>query len=190
MGIPQNSAAIDTDFLNHVVSMKCSQSDISTLLDNMFSALSIECIMHPLVYQNEIQSSKPEFLFTAKIIQVPSLSDIFEDETQKQYYCEILVPELYKQLTGEVYPIDFKNILNQWQSGKSFGEVHTVSMCLLCGCALFLSDDHGSKQLQQIVETTSMGSVKVYNRSDFLKLYETNSASLPRTMRRSFTHKP
>lgn len=82
MGIPQNSAAIDTDFLNHVVSMKHSQSDISTLLINMFSALSIECIMHPLVYQNEIQSSKPEFLFTAKIIQVPSLSDIFEDETQ------------------------------------------------------------------------------------------------------------
>lgn len=39
MGIPQNSAAIDTDFLNHVVSMKHSQSDISTLLINMFSAL-------------------------------------------------------------------------------------------------------------------------------------------------------
>ena len=76
MGIPQNSAAIDTDFLNHVVSMKHSQSDISTLLINMFSALSIECIMHPLVYQNEIQSSKPEFLFTAKIIQVPSLTKL------------------------------------------------------------------------------------------------------------------
>ena len=42
MGIPQNSAAIDTDFLNHVVSMKHSQSDISTLLINMFYALSIE----------------------------------------------------------------------------------------------------------------------------------------------------
>jgi hypothetical protein len=191
MGIPQNSAAIDTDFLNHVVSMKCLQSDISAILIKMFSTHSIECIMHPLVYKHEVQSSKPLFLFTSKIIQVPSLSDIFEDETQKQYYCEILVPELYKQLTGEVYPIDASNILNQWKSGKSFGEVHTVSMCLLCGCALFLSDDHGSKQLQQIIETTSMGSVKVYNRSEFLDFCSENDSSLlPRATRRAFTHKP
>ena len=69
MGIPQNSAAIDTDFLNHVVSMKHSQSDISTLLINMFSALSIECIMHPLVYQNEIQSRNPNFYLLPKLFK-------------------------------------------------------------------------------------------------------------------------
>lgn len=69
MGIPQNSAAIDTDFLNHVVSMKHSQSDISTLLINMFSALSIECIMHPLYIRTKSKVANPNFYLLPKLFK-------------------------------------------------------------------------------------------------------------------------
>ena len=71
-----------------------------------------------------------------------------------------------------------------WIAGKSLGEIHPVSMRLICGCGIFLSDDDDSKYLKRIVDEDMLGSIEVYDRKEILN--QIGSGVLIRPERRTF----
>ena len=82
-----------------------------------------------------------------------------------------LVPELYNTLMGRRFPED-KDVFTFWIRQNSLGEIHSVSMCLVSECAIFLSDDGDSKALKNIVNQRAMGAIEVFNRNEIVKQYK------------------
>ena len=50
MSIDKNSAAVDNDFINKVAQIKTGTMSPENILGEIFAALQIHGIMHPLVY--------------------------------------------------------------------------------------------------------------------------------------------
>lgn len=190
MKIDASSAAVDNDFLNHIAETKLPREDIVRILAEVFSGLRVSGIIHPLVFEKEVLSSDStiSYIFEQGIIGQPPFEDIFGcDKNKEKYYC-YLIPELFKSLTGQAFP-DPQNVCTYWVRQQSLGEIHSVGMCLICNCGVFLSDDNDSKALRNIVEAHSLGRINVYNRSDAIAQYEKcECAVLNRKEKRVFSH--
>lgn len=100
-----------------------------------------------------------------------SFDDIFQGDEGKKAYYMFLVPELYNALMGRRFPED-KDVFTFWIRQNSLGEIHSVSMCLVSECAIFLSDDGDSKALKNIVNQRAMGAIEVFNRNEIVKQYK------------------
>jgi hypothetical protein len=70
---------------------------------------------------------------------------------------------------------------------SSLGEVHSVALCVIRGCSIFLSDDGDSKQLKRIVEKYYLGNLNVYNRKELIESLS-NPQILSRHDRKAFSH--
>lgn len=170
MKIDASCVCIDNDFLSHVAESKLTVEVVKSTLSTSFSILSRTAIIHPLVYSHEVMIDNPiiKSIFQDGIIVRPTMPDIIgEAEEKKEYYC-YLVNELYASLHAT--PIPVSDILTDWKRGSSLGEVHSLTLCVLTNCAMFLSDDAGSKQLKGIIEQKSLGRVEVYNRKEFFSI--------------------
>ena len=181
MSIDKNSAAVDNDFINKVEDM----------LREIFSALQIHGIMHPLVYEKELLKEAPgiKAIFDKNVVEYVSFDDIFQGDEGKRAYYMFLVPELYNALMGKKFPED-KDVFTFWIRQNSLGEIHSVSMCLVSECAVFLSDDGDSKALKNIVNQRAMGAIEVFNRNEIVEKYQASGVNgLKRTDRKAFTHK-
>ena len=78
MSIDKNSAAVDNDFINKVA------------LGEIFAALQIHGIMHPLVYEKELLKDRPgiKAIFDKNVVEYVSFDDIFQgDEGKKRITC-------------------------------------------------------------------------------------------------------
>lgn len=186
MNITSNSAAIDADFLNHIVEINRPAPEIAKILSKILSALGVVAVIHPLVREKEIklQPDKVKHLLSNSVILSPSFKDIFQDDASKKDYYKLLVRELYRKLSGNILDTGDQDVLTYWITGKSLGEVHSVSMCLICGCGIFLSDDNDSKYLKKIVEADRLGSIDVYDRKEILN--QIGREVLIRSERRAF----
>ena len=128
-------------------------------------------------------------LFDTKVLEKAEFEDIFQGNSAKRTYYLSLVKRLYRSLRGEDLPVSGEAILTYWIRQQSLGELHSVSMCLVCGCGVFLSDDGDSKALKKIIETQMLGSIEVYNRKEFFdKHLSEGETKLGRKERRSLTH--
>ena len=127
--------------------------------------------------------------FVEQVINRLGFEDIFQGDEDKRAYYMFLVPELYYALRGEQLP-EGTNILTYWKRKCSLGEIHTVSMCLVTSCSLFLSDDGDSKALMNIVLEKFAAHIDVYNRNDVIACYQNSGATgLSRNDKRAFLHK-
>ncbi len=160
-------AAIDNDFLNHLLEIKGSP-DLAGLIRRFFKALDVSTFMHPLVYNKEaiIESNKiRDALVKDNTIDVPNLSDLWKNQNGGKKYYEMMVRGIYKNFTGLEYPCD--DVINGWKSRCSLGEVHTVVACAFLMCDCFLSDDKkASRELQEIVLRILNRPIKIFNRQD------------------------
>ena len=191
MQINAHSAAIDNDFLNHALEIqKLPENDIIGLLENVFRDMGICPIVHPLVYQHEIQKEKKliKTIFEKNIVQVVRFEDIHRSEDAKKAFYEYAVRELYNKLFGPPFNLNGQNVFTYWQCQSSLGEIHSLAMCLLCGCAMFLSDDKDSKKLQNIMQQYFATSIPVYNRADVVRLLKEKATTIPRIDLRHFSH--
>ena len=187
-------AAIDNDFLNHLLEIK-AHPNLLGLIQRFFSALQVNAVMHPLVLHNEAEitsnTTRIALFSSGTITEVDMDSSLFSDESKKQY-CYMLIKVIYKDFTGEEYPCE--DVINGWVSQKSLGEVHTVVMCALLYYECFLSDDHdAAKYLQGIVDRRLNWKVNIYNRQnrcDYIKnLPSELKADLTRDEIRMLSHK-
>ena len=185
--LDENCACVDTDFLIHVAETKCAAIDLLKYLAIAFEKLGLCGVMHPLIYEKELPQDMPiiQQVFEDQIIQVVDLDSLFsvEDGESKKAYYSLLVPELFKRLTGQNFPVE--DIFNEWKRKCSFGEVHSIALCLVLGCRLFLSDDSDSKRLRKFIDS-DLGSVEVLTREDFFNSPELKI--IPRTIRRQLAH--
>ena len=191
MMVNAQSAIVDNDFVGHLVESKLSDERLVAILQMVFSDLALNAVMHPLVYEKEllVDSKRITLLFQNGVINKAEFADIFQEDPAKKAYYLYLVTELFASLTGETFPVSGDAILTHWVRQQSLGEVHSLSMCLVCGCGIFLSDDNDAKALKTYIDQKSLGTVTVYNRSEFISKHMVESEhKLDRRERRSLTH--
>ena len=187
MEINSQTALMDNDFLDHLTETQSTKEEIAEIVKKAFDGLRIYAAMHPLVYQKELMcTEKKAFLFSQQVIRAASFDDIFHgNEEIKRYYC-ILIPELFKKLTGSELEVEGLDVLTYWKRMLSLGEIHSMATCLICECGIFLSDDHDSKYLKKIIEEEFVATIAVYNRKEFVA--NLPQGVLTRSEKRSISH--
>jgi hypothetical protein len=89
MSIDKNSAAVDNDFIK-VAQIKTGTMSPENILGEIFAALQIHGIMHPLVYEKELLKDRPgiKAIFDKNVVEYVSFDDIFQgDEGKKRITC-------------------------------------------------------------------------------------------------------
>ena len=191
MQIDNSTAIVDNDFINHLASSRIADDLLVCTLLDIFNSLSVAAAIHPLVYDKELfpQTDRIKLLFQKEVIRRLTFDDAFEQDSDKEtYYC-YLVAELYSYLNGYSLPVAGREVLNYWKRRESLGEVHSLSLCLVCDCGIFLSDDSDSKRLAEYIIRKSLGTVCVYNRKELIdKSINEAATQIPRKIRQSLGH--
>lgn len=191
MQIDNSTAIVDNDFINHLAGSRIADDLLVCSLLDIFNSLSLVAAIHPLVYDKELfpQTDRIKLLFQKEVIRRLTFDDAFEQDSDKEtYYC-YLVAELYSYLNGYSLPVAGREVLNYWKRRESLGEVHSLSLCLVCDCGIFLSDDSDSKRLAEYIIRKSLGTVCVYNRKELIdKSINETATQIPRKIRQSLGH--
>lgn len=192
MQIDNSTAIVDNDFMNHLVNSQISDEQLTANLQSVFSSLELSAVVHPLVYEHEVlrDNKRIQVLFQKTIVQKMTFADAFESASDAEaYYC-YLVGELYGHLKGTELPATGRGILTYWKRKESLGEIHSMSMCMICGCGIFFSDDSDSKKLAKYIIQKSLGKVDVYDRGEMIDKYMEvdEPAKIPRQIRRALCH--
>lgn len=191
MIINSNCAAIDNDFINHLAEAKISDEDLVELLNIIFKDLKLTVIIHPLLYKNEVMKEyqRVKLLFDKGIINQITLSDIFEDDPEKKKYYFHLIAEFFGYLNDQDLPVTGEDILSYWMKDKSLGEIHSLAMCLITTCGLFLSDDEDAQKLRKYIYRHLCKKVRVYDRSLLIDEHlKKGENQIGRTQHRSLAH--
>lgn len=186
-----STAAVDADFVIHIAQIKRPPVEAAEILSRVLTAMELCAVVHPLVYQNELDKENDVIsnLFCEHVLKDLKFDDIFQGNRGKEAYYQYLVSELYRHLKGESFPLlKGQNVLTYWKHQASLGEIHSVAMCLICEFDLFLSDDRDSKALKQIVKQKMLREITIYNRQEVLEQCKAE-CGLSRTDRRAFAHK-
>ena len=198
MVIDEGSTVIDNDVINRIAEMDKSCEEMADIVRAVFQALKLDVIIHPLVYKNEVMHTdgKTAYLFDQKLIAVPETEDIYQSDPTKKAYYERVVRELFYRLNGRQLDEAFKradqkeapkvDVFTDWKRGISLGEIHSLGMCLVCGCKLFLSDDSDARKLRKDIEDSAMGAVEVLSRRDIAERLP--EGVLVRRDRKAFAH--
>ncbi len=191
MTIGSNTAVLDNDFINHIVETDMTADRIVDLFTMLFSELEIDAVVHPLVYTNEVFHTNKLVcrLFDENVIKRPSFEDIFLSSEAREDYYLYLVEELYHTNYGCYFPVSKEQILSYWKKKQSLGEIHSLAMCLLCGCDIFLSDDDDSKKLRNSIQYKIPNTITVYDRKEWLVYYKENGGTyIKRSDRKKLGH--
>ena len=169
----QEFAAIDSDFLSHLVDIN-DTGDAYDLIVRFFGELDFTVVMHPLVRKYEINPNKSTLedkLFSEGVITVPELADIWSNKPGGKRFYEIMVKEMYTRFTGQQYPCT--DVCSEWKKQDDLGEIHTAAMCVFMGYGYLLSDDKSVvKKLGGVISRVTQASVQILNRDlccDILK---------------------
>lgn len=139
MQIDNSTAIVDNDFMNHLVDSKLSDEQLTANLQAIFNSLELSVTVHPLVHEHEVlrDNKRIQILFQKSIVQQMAFTDAFESNSDAEaYYC-YLVRELYGHLKGTEFPVTGRGVLTYWKRKESLGEIHSMSMCMICGCGIF-----------------------------------------------------
>lgn len=184
-------AAVDNDFLSGLADCKLTDEKLFPHIHTILTELNLSAVMHPLVFDKEfaLQSGRAKMFFTKQLIHKTEFAEMFRSDIDKEnYYCS-LVQFLYSNLMGKSLPVSADRILTSWKCKENLGEVHSVSMCVLCGYGFFLSDDGHSKILQRILSDSLIGEIEVYNRKELVdKHKQEGKTSISREERRQLSH--
>lgn len=158
-------AAIDNDFLSHLVETSGSREEICSLIRDFFQDLDFSPELHQLIWQHETEQDNPVIrqLLIDRTVVLRTLSDILTARPGGGRYYEFLVRAVYRDMTGLDYPCD---VYEEWRSSQSLGEVHCVVACLFLNYACLLSDDKRAKNLKTIMRHKAGRPVEILNRAD------------------------
>ena len=185
----QNVVAVDNDFLNHIVGTNLDECIIIKTLNELLSFFDVEAIIHPLVFQYEVpENEKIKAIFDDGIISKVEFENILKNEDEKKYYI-YLIRKLYRALFGKQLEFTDDEIFTRWIRLNSLGEIHSVSMCLVCGFGVFLSDDGDARKLKEYIEKNLIGKIEIYNRKQMFEKYkELGGSEISRTERNKMSH--
>lgn len=192
----RTEAAIDNDFVMHLAEIdNWDQTELEDKIKVIMSELDVIAVMHELVYKYELEGGADSRykevalnFFRHGVLNINNIEDFLETEEKKQYY-EIVLKELYYDFVGD-FPCEISDVLKDWKAKASLGEVHTVTMCFIIGCDIFLSDDDDSKTLERIIRRKRAFEMKVFNREDVCNRLKERGTSLKKDVRKVIKHKP
>lgn len=195
MKTSESTALVDADFIIHIANInKWSIEKKRDTLNSIFCAMSIEASVHPLVLENELPSENfnVDALVDDDLIRKPSFDDFFGGDVNIKNYYDFAVRQLYATFTGSGELLNGKDIFSFWRRGESLGEVHSIALCISCGCCMFLSDDRDSKAIVLKAKEYCPDSFKVCNREDVMELLGEDKYIIfkNRSDRSSFTYTP
>ncbi len=188
----KNTVAIDTDFITHIAETRMETDSLLKTWRAIFDEVNLAPAMHALVCKNELSTENAivKKLFEESIVTKINFDSIFgSDNTKKQYYL-LMLSALYWELKRMPFPFSGEEMLTNWRKKESLGEVHSLSMCLTCGFGIFLSDDEDSKVLENYINFTLGGKIKVYERKALVKEHTKINDRTPinKTTRSILTH--
>ena len=191
MLIDARTAVLDNDFINHLVECRMDNDRLFSILRTAFERLNLTAVVHPLVFEKEVLQSDKRIaaLFAEQILRKAEFDDIFQGNREKKKYYIYLIKQLYYGLKNQHFPVSDDQVLTYWVRRNSFGEIHSITTCLVCQSAMFLSDDKDSKTIQAYAMRKSLGCVNVLNRNDFFEKYiSEGNTDISKKERRSLTH--
>jgi len=176
-------ALIDTDFLTHIADVK--SVDPLQAFQHYCEDAKVDVSMHERVYSEEAMSfPATEQFFSCGIVAISrfiATLTLFEKELYKRY-----INYLFSSYKNIPYP--FEDVFEGWQKQCSFGEIHSMALCILHSYSLFLSDDKDSQRIHIIAKKNFEGkSIRVLNRKSAIDSIESYS-SLTRAERRALSH--
>jgi len=184
-------AAIDNDFVNKLVECKLNDETLLQRIKTILFELNLSTVMHPLVYEKEllIKKKRAALFFERQIIHKMEFSEILQEDPERINYYIYLVGVLYEKLTGTVLPVFGEEVLTYWAYRENLGEIHSVTMCVVCGYGVFLSDDGDSKILREKLRDDSIATIDVYDRKELVEKHlQEGETIIPRTERRQLAH--
>ena len=193
----QTEAAIDNDFVMHLAEIdNWSKEEHLNYVRLMFEELGVSPIMHELVYANELYGGPDTWVKTKALlffendnIKQKMLDSIADSQAKRNYY-KMIFEEIYRDFRGELSP-EIQDVFKDWKSNSSLGETHTVVMCFMLECGIFLSDDNDAKRMALIINRKRSFDLKVYNRREACeRIMEIGSAQLNKETRRRLSHVP
>lgn len=191
----RNLAAVDNDFVLHLVETDNLPTDVFAAISMLFDELNVNPVMHELVYKNELNCNGATLsssqqnalkLFSLGTIQVKLLADIISAPGADVYYA-ILFKEIYNKFSKK--PLPSMNVLTDWVTQSSLGEVHSVVMCFFVDCGIFLSDDREAQALKTYLNESTGFVINIYNRRMACeRAKEIGSGEFPRKVRKALSH--
>lgn len=192
MIVNDKTALVDNDFICHISETRLPCEKIVDAMTRILAKLEKCAAIHTLVKQKELLLSSTgsedvvDLLFSNGIISVAEFSDIFQGDTAKERYYNMLVRNFYSVInTDEIN--DVNDILTFWKAKKSLGEIHSLATCIVCGCCIFLSDDKDSKKIAGYIKSKSIGDIVVLDREELVNL-EKVSSEFNRAERKKLAH--
>lgn len=184
------TAAIDNDFINHIVEAEIPDEILIKDVCAAFNGLNVTAVINPFVYMHEVSTDKrTALLFEKKIIQKIESDTIFSQNKGAKNYYIYLIEQLYHSLKGSTLPVKGEEVLTFWRRRYSLGEIHSLAMCVICNYGIFLSDDKDSICLKRILKQKFKRRIRVHNRKDFFEnVAKKSDVQIPRNERRSLTH--
>lgn len=190
MQVDSNSVAIDNDFLQKALEMQREEERIIYILSKLFQCIGHNPVIHPLVFQKEVMhNSITEKLFAQQIIGTPTWEEIHQNNEAKIQYYTYMLLELYNKFWGVPLDLGKSTVFTYWKREKSLGEIHSLAMCLLCNCGMFLSDDDDSQRISKLIESYFNKKIVVYTRENVSDIARNNGIELSRSDLRSFAHR-
>lgn len=192
MEICESTAFVDTDFILHIAGIHKSDIEICCMLKTVLLRLEVFAAVHPLVYENELPKTNTivNKFFEEEIIAKPTLQEIFKNNQEKTDYYAFVFSTLLSRFSGIHTVYDYETVKSYWKRGQSLGEIHSIAMCIVYNCGLFLSDDSDSKKILAQAQDICLPYLKVYNRKDIISVAQTEGYQLfsSRHERQAFAH--
>ncbi len=190
MLIDDNTVAVDRDVIQHLAQTRLPENRIIEDVRLLFDGHNKNAVVHPLIYKNEVirPTRVEKRFFSEKIIQVPKLPEVYQsNELMKQFYIDYFM-DMYRFYFGEEFSSE-SDVFSKWEKDRSLGEMHSLAMCLTCGCHMFISDDGDSKELNNFIESKLEKSIKVFNRDEaFKNLPDAARLAIPGKERNKLSH--
>lgn len=184
-------ATVDNDFINHLIESNQPLDAILKYTKNALDDFELTAIIHPLVFEHEVPQEKPNIrrLFVDEIILTLSYEDIFENDEEKEAYYLFIANECLNHFHSEPSFNTIAELWNFWSKKCSLGELHSLTMCAVCSCGMFLSDDKGSKRIKDYIKTSFHKDIKTYSRKEFFSEHrDLGKTSIPPKIRKSLSH--
>lgn len=175
-------ALIDNDFIQQLAGLDYEDDKWIKMLSAMFEGLGCKAGIHELVYHNEMMDGgasaktrgRIQNLCDNQVVEIKPLDEIKSNIIKKKYY-EMVFKEICKEFHGYVIDID---IFYDWKKKCSLGEIHSLTMCASEGYGIFLSDDHGSKKIAEVINARFVPgekAIKVYDRKEAVDILQQNN---------------
>jgi len=179
----QIKAAVDTDFLVHVAAIR--KTNPSLLLKHYCIDANQELFVHELLYHHEAKSfNEISCFFSENIVQIHSFLSSMRPHQKLMY--EKYIKDLYFKYKAAPFPCD---VFFEWRKSQSFGELHSITMCILYSFSIMLSDDGDAKTLASIAKQLfkDRNDIRILNRSEAVNAIETKK-EMDRKEQKLFAH--